>query len=142
MAKIVSKAQIGVTAHFSIDEEECRALDAMVGYGYDAFITTFKKNMGESYMRGHEDGLKRFFESVRGIVGPAIARVDDARSALDGHKEITFKGCTEQNSAHMKELCRLKTFVAQNFPATGEGDPVSAAIKLLEQLRGEAEARK
>lgn len=87
MAKIVQRATIEASAVFTVDEEEMRALDALVGYGFKGFIETFKKHMGESYMRGHEDGLQRFFESVRGQIPGILARADDARDVFDGKKD-------------------------------------------------------
>jgi hypothetical protein len=86
MAKIVQRGTMDVSAAFTVDEEEMRALDAMVGYGYGSFIETFRKHLGESYMRGHEDGLKRFFESIGGQVAPILRRADDARAVFEGQK--------------------------------------------------------
>ena len=86
MAKIVQRGTIEASAIFTVDEEEMRALDAMVGYGFKSFLTTFQKHLGESYMRGHENGLRRFFESIGGIVSPILARADDARAVFDGKK--------------------------------------------------------
>ena len=86
MAKIAQRGSIEATAVFTVDEEEMRALDAMVGYGYKSFIETFKKHLGEHYMCGHENGLRRFFESIGGIVSPILSRADDARAVFDGKK--------------------------------------------------------
>lgn len=86
MAKITQHATLAASATFSVDEEEMRALDAMVGYGYTSFIDTFKKHMGSHYMSGHEDGLKRFFESIRGNIPRILGRTDDAREVFEGTK--------------------------------------------------------
>lgn len=86
MAKIAQRASIEASAVFTVDEEEMRALDALVGYGFKSFIETFKKHMGESYMRGHEDGLQRFFESIRGHIPSILQRANDAREVFDGTK--------------------------------------------------------
>lgn len=80
MATITGRANIDLKLAFVITETEARALSAMVGYGYDGFIETFKKHMGEHYMRGHEGGLKLFFESVRGIVDGELHKLDKARA--------------------------------------------------------------
>lgn len=87
MAKISQRATIEATATFTVDEQEMRALDAMVGYGFQSFIDTFKKHMGTSYMAGHEDGCKRFFESIRGSIPAILSRADDARAVFDGTKK-------------------------------------------------------
>lgn len=84
MAKIVQRPTIEASAFFTVDEEEMRALDAMVGYGFAPFLDTFKKHMGESYMRGHENGLRRFFETIRGQIPPILSRANDARAVFEG----------------------------------------------------------
>lgn len=87
MAKITQRATIEASATFSVDEEEMRALDALVGYGFQSFIDTFKKHMGTHYMQGHEDGMKRFFESIRGSIPGILSRTDDARAVFEGSKK-------------------------------------------------------
>jgi len=73
----------GVEVHFKtkITISECagRALDALVGYGDDAFIEAFKKNLGTHYIRDHEKGLKEFFSIVRKEVIPQLHTVDNLR---------------------------------------------------------------
>ncbi len=86
MAKIVQRPHIEASAVFTVDEEEMRALDALVGYGFVGFITAFKKHMGESYMAGHEDGLKRFFESIRANIPAILDRATQARAVFEGLK--------------------------------------------------------
>jgi hypothetical protein len=90
MAKITQMPEVQVTATFAVDEEEMRALDAMVGYGFEAFLSAFQKHMGTHYMHGHEDGLKRFFESTRANVAPILRRADDARAVFTGQKIATI----------------------------------------------------
>ena len=54
----------------------------MVGYGDDAFLEHFKKNLGAAYIRDHESGLRSFFTAVRRDVLPAIRDIDVARRDL------------------------------------------------------------
>lgn len=95
MAKILQRATIEASAVFTVDEEEMRALDAMVGYGFKQFLSTFQKHLGESYMRGHENGLRRFFESIGAVVSPILSRADDARAVFDGKKNAIFPQAAE-----------------------------------------------
>ena len=75
---------------FTIDEEELRALDALVGYGDDAFLEVFKEKLGAYYSRDHEAGLRRFFQSIRDIASSQIALIDqtrrDIKTMQDSHK--------------------------------------------------------
>ena len=83
MAKITQRATVSVEATFTCNEEECRALDALVGYNFDSFVETFKENLGSHYMEGHEDGLKEFFETIRQMMPGILARADTARKAFE-----------------------------------------------------------
>jgi hypothetical protein len=80
--KVKTTATVQFGAHIKLTETEIRALDALVGYGDDAFLNVFGGKLGHTYMRDHADGLKAFFASVRGQVLPALAVIDQARKLL------------------------------------------------------------
>lgn len=82
MAKIVSRPNLEITVCFTVDEAEARALDALAGYGDDAFIKVFYEKLGKAYMEEHEAGLRSFLKSVRSCVRPAIDMVSNARKLL------------------------------------------------------------
>jgi hypothetical protein len=82
MAKITFSPKLDVRVYFAIDEEEARALDALSGYGTDAFIKAFYETLGKAYMQKHEQGLRSFLSSIREIITPALSKVDNARKIL------------------------------------------------------------
>lgn len=82
MAAISQKPQVTVSANFTVNEAELRALDALAGYGDDAFIKMFYDKLGQSYMKPHEAGLREFLLSIRAIAGGIISRTDAARKAF------------------------------------------------------------
>lgn len=82
MAKVSSSAKLEFTATLTLSEVEIRALDGLVGYGFDAFLKHFKANLGEAYIRDHEKGLKSFFEAVGRDALPALYDIDQARRDL------------------------------------------------------------
>ena len=84
MAKITEQPNVDMKLTFTINEDEARALDALVGYGDDAFIRVFKENLGAAYIENHEAGLRTFFQDVRTFVPPALSRLDRARKAFFG----------------------------------------------------------
>lgn len=86
MAEITVAPKLNVHVTFVIDESEARALDALAGYGDDAFVKAFYEQLGEAYMRQHEDGLRKFLSSIRGVVNPALVNVDKARQVLKSNK--------------------------------------------------------
>ena len=50
---------------FEINEEEARALEALSGYGEDAFIEAFYEKLGKHYMLSHEAALRSFLKGIR-----------------------------------------------------------------------------
>lgn len=83
MAKITQQPTVTVEATFTVNEAELRALDGLAGYGDDAFIKMFYKDLGQTYLKPHEAGLREFLKSIRSIVGPIIQRTDNARKEFN-----------------------------------------------------------
>lgn len=83
MAKITELPVVSVTATFTVSEGELRALDALAGYGDDAFIETFYEKLGKTYLQPHELHLREFLKSIRSMAGPILSRVSAARKAFD-----------------------------------------------------------
>jgi hypothetical protein len=86
MAKIVGNPTISLSITFQLDEQEARALDALVGYGDDAFVKAFYEKLGKHYMTPHEIGLRNFFKSVRSQLPGVLSRLDAARKVYYGVK--------------------------------------------------------
>ena len=82
MASITPKPTINVDVQFVIDEVEARALDAMAEYGDDAFVEVFYEKLGKAYMQKHEQGLRRFLNSIRSQMPGVLGRIDSARKAF------------------------------------------------------------
>lgn len=66
---------------FDLTEGQARALDAMVGYGADAFFKAFY-TLGQNYMRPYEGAMRDLFKQVAEQVSPELARIDRAKKAL------------------------------------------------------------
>lgn len=82
MAIVKSTVTVGFSSTLTLNEQELRALEAIVGYGYDSFIACFKKHMGEAYIRGYEGGAESLFKAIGRDVGPALRQIDIARKAI------------------------------------------------------------
>ncbi len=95
MANLDPRASISLTVQFTVTEEEARALDALVGYGDDSFIKAYEehffkvfyKQLGENYMKPHEQGLRTFFKSIRSMMPGILERANKAREQFTGRKE-------------------------------------------------------
>ncbi len=84
MARLTERPRVDLNVQFNVNEEEARALDALVGYGDDAFIKHFKETLGTAYIRDHEEGLRSFFKAVRAMMPPILHKLDAARRVFEG----------------------------------------------------------
>ena len=87
MAQVMVNPKLDISISFTVNEQEARALDALSGYGDDAFIKAFKENLGEAYIRNHEEGLRSFLRSVRAIVSGGLATLEQARQLFREYQE-------------------------------------------------------
>lgn len=83
MAQIAELPVVTVTAKFTVTEGELRALEALAGYGDDAFIKCFYEHLGKSYLQPHEAHLREFLKSIRAIATPILSRADKARGVFN-----------------------------------------------------------
>ena len=83
MAGIEERSVVKVDAKFTVSEGELRALEALAGYGDDAFIEMFYKTLGKTYLQPHEKHLREFLKSIRSIATPILSRTDAARKAFN-----------------------------------------------------------
>lgn len=80
--KATSNSTMGFEVYLQVSEVEARALDALVGYGYDDFLKVFYQHLGKHYMQPHEAGLKSLFETVRAEIPKHLSRIDKTREAF------------------------------------------------------------
>ena len=83
MVEITERHSISLEAKFTVTEGELRALEALAGYGDDAFIEMFYKNLGKHYLEPHEKHLREFLKSIRSNASPILSRTDAARKAFN-----------------------------------------------------------
>lgn len=65
-----------------LTESECRALEAIAGYGVEAFMTRFYETLGRAYLAPHQSGVKTLFDTVRVEVSPRLRSVERIRKKL------------------------------------------------------------
>lgn len=91
MAQIIGRPNIELRIALELTESEARALDALVGYGDDAFLEVFYAKLGKAYMEEHEMGLRSLFRSVRDLMPALLSRTDDARQVFSGAAKKQYK---------------------------------------------------
>ncbi|MBC3927809.1 hypothetical protein [Undibacterium sp. CY21W] len=84
MNKISIKAEVRITATVELTEGHLRALDALAGYGPDAFLRAFYVKLGTAYMKPFEKDLRELFTMIRNDVPLALDDVKKAREQLKG----------------------------------------------------------
>lgn len=59
--KVITDVQVTIRLNY----EQAKALDAMAGYGAEAFIKAFKEKLGAHYITPYEEGIKSLFSEIR-----------------------------------------------------------------------------
>lgn len=77
------KIDLNITATVALTEGQLAALEAMAGYGADAFLKAFYVKLGRHYMKPFERDLRDLFDAVGGQVAPALRRVRETRKKLE-----------------------------------------------------------
>ncbi|MDH7640548.1 hypothetical protein [Sphingomonas oryzagri] len=85
--QMVFRHNITATAVLELDEAQLGALDALAGYGDDAFLRVFYKQMGESYLKPYEAGLRSLFKRIKNTVPEALHQINDARRLLRAQQD-------------------------------------------------------
>lgn len=85
--RVNSTSKIELELAFVVTEVEARALEAMAGYGDDAFIKVFYEKLGEHYMRDHEAGLRSFLKNCRDTIPQHLGKIDRARKAFENKEQ-------------------------------------------------------
>lgn len=79
---VTINTEVKITATLTLTEGQLRALDAMVGYGTDAFLRAFYVKLGTHYMKPFERDLRDLFKAIETQVPPALDGVCKARAKL------------------------------------------------------------
>lgn len=77
--------RVTAEAVMTLDQDELRALDALVGYGVEELIDHFYRQMGKAYLKPYEHGLRSFLRTAA-HASSGIRAVDDAQRELDEWK--------------------------------------------------------
>jgi hypothetical protein len=75
------KTQVSFSVKVELTEREVMALDALAGYGHEAFLKVFYKHLGIHYIRPFEKDLIQLFEKIKEL-RPAIHEIKEARKKL------------------------------------------------------------
>lgn len=76
---VKTNVKVEITATLTLTESHLRALDALIGYGDDAFLRAFYVKLGQHYMQPFERDLRDLFGHLRGEVPEALKGVKAAR---------------------------------------------------------------
>lgn len=84
MSKIALKtATVSVEATLVLSEAEMAALSTIFTFGVDNFLEVFYKDLGETYMKPNEAGLRQLAATVARDVPDILRRAKLARQAFN-----------------------------------------------------------
>lgn len=92
MSRLRQAPSLDVKVTLELNEDEIRALDALAGYGANAFLEVFYKQMGKAYLQPHEAGLRSLFNVIRSDLPPIMNRAKAARTAFALRNPIVKDG--------------------------------------------------
>lgn len=82
MSDLHITTKIDITATLTLTEGQLRALDALAGYGADAFFKAFYVKLGKAYMQPFEKDMRELFALIQTDVPPALAMIRESRERL------------------------------------------------------------
>lgn len=71
-----------LTITIQLTEPEVRALDAMFGYSPEAFLQGFYKQLGETYVKPHEAGVRSLHSTIRSLCAGPLDAIRTARRVI------------------------------------------------------------
>lgn len=83
MSKIKSQSKLETKVILELTEIEAAALNAISVYGADNFLKFFYENLGESYLKQHEEGLRSLFLLLRDNMDQHLDKAKEARNFLE-----------------------------------------------------------
>lgn len=83
MADLKITTDVRVTATLEVSEGQLRALDALAGYGANAFFKAFYVKLGKSYMQPFEADMRELFNLINQQVPQALREIAEARKVLN-----------------------------------------------------------
>ena len=99
MADFKTRTIVEARAEISFGEGELRALDAMIGYGADAFLKVFYPHLGEAYMQKYEDDFRALFATLGMPVRQALMAADQARQDIREAGKARFIRAQQKEAA-------------------------------------------
>lgn len=81
-AKLNASTKIDITISVSLSLAEAEALQEFTGYGYDAFLKGYKKQLGSAYISKREVGLKSLFGTIDGPLSKEVAKAKKYRDNI------------------------------------------------------------
>lgn len=82
MADLKARVELKFELTLKLNEAEAYALDAIAGYGDDAFISVFYEKLGRAYLQPYVGALRGLLSAIRTQLGPQLAEVKKARGLL------------------------------------------------------------
>jgi len=63
--EIKSNVSLDIKINLQLDIDEAMALGQIIGYGTKSFLEVFYKHLGQAYLKPHEKGLIKLFNTLQ-----------------------------------------------------------------------------
>ena len=77
-----AKANVAFTINFELTVKEAKALEAIAGYGVDAFLEIFYPKLGKHYLQANEADFRALLVKIQSSLPNEIAKIDKATAAI------------------------------------------------------------
>jgi hypothetical protein len=77
------KPKMTFELHLTLTEEEARALNAITTYGSGEFLKVFYNELGKTYLKPHENGLRSLFANIKDTLPKDLDKIDKTRKDWD-----------------------------------------------------------
>lgn len=81
--KSSSRGQIEFSVTLTLTVGEAKALDAIVGYGTDAFLEVFYPKLGKAYLQPFENDMRKLFDKIKSDLGHEVHKIETAKKAIN-----------------------------------------------------------
>ena len=88
MAKTEIKASLSLDIKITLEMtlDEAIALKEITGYGVDAFLEGYYKQLGKHYLQPHEKGVRSLFNTIKENLPHKIGNANKIMKAVDAIK--------------------------------------------------------
>lgn len=80
--KAITNIKVEYSITLQLKEDEARAFDAIIGYGFDEFLKMFKEHLGTHYIKNYENAARSLFEHRQEIAN-SLSKINKMKEVIN-----------------------------------------------------------